>query len=140
MKTCRFTPLRILNAQRLPTFALINRRQVGILNVQRCKGLFSRIFLNHCIQNYFTNCKIFLFHGFYVCFYTGEDLKWDTPQGCHFKSLPILRLQWCKRDLERNFSKGFSSRIFLEHCIQFFFTNYQNFLFTYIKRAGLRLS
>ena len=48
-----FTPLRILNAQRLPTFALINRRQVGVLNVQRCK-----------------------------------------------------------RDLERNFSKGFSSRIF----------------------------
>ena len=85
------TPLRILNAQRLPTFALINRRQVGILNVQRCKGLFSRIFLNHCIQNYFTNCKIFLFHGFYVCFYTGEDLKWDTPQGCHFKSLQIPR-------------------------------------------------
>ncbi len=33
-----FTPLRILNAQRLPTFALINRRQVGVLNVQRCKG------------------------------------------------------------------------------------------------------
>jgi hypothetical protein len=24
-------------------------------------------------------------------FYTGEDLKWDTPQGCHFKSLPIPR-------------------------------------------------
>jgi hypothetical protein len=23
--------------------------------------------------------------------YTGEDLKWDTPQGCHFKSLPIPR-------------------------------------------------
>ena len=32
-----FTPLRILNAQRLPTFAPINRRQVGVLNVQRCK-------------------------------------------------------------------------------------------------------
>jgi len=28
--------LRISNAQRLPTFALINRRQVGVLNVQRC--------------------------------------------------------------------------------------------------------
>ena len=24
-------------------------------------------------------------------FYTGEDLKWDTPSGCHFKSLPISR-------------------------------------------------
>jgi hypothetical protein len=34
----QITPLRILNAQRLPTFALINRRQVGVLNVQRCKN------------------------------------------------------------------------------------------------------
>jgi len=31
--------LRILNAQMLPTFALINRRQVGVLNVQRCKPM-----------------------------------------------------------------------------------------------------
>ena len=27
----------------------------------------------------------------YDFLYTGEDLKWDTPSGCHFKSLPISR-------------------------------------------------
>jgi len=37
LNICTFTPFRILNAQRLPTFALINRRQVGVLNVQKCK-------------------------------------------------------------------------------------------------------
>jgi hypothetical protein len=28
---------------------------------------------------------------FWTVIYTGEDLKWDTPSGCHFKSLPISR-------------------------------------------------
>ena len=32
------TPLRILNAQRLPTFALINRQQVGVLNQRRIQS------------------------------------------------------------------------------------------------------
>ena len=33
-----------------------------------------------------------LYVGFIpVKIYTGEDLKWDTPTGCNFKSLQIPR-------------------------------------------------
>jgi hypothetical protein len=50
-----------------------------------------------------------------VKIYTGEDLKWDTPTGCHFKSLlpvgnraigelkwDILILRWCKTNKKTN--------------------------------------
>ena len=31
--------------------------------------------MNHCIQYFFSNCKIFLFNGFYLCFLKGPGEK-----------------------------------------------------------------